>query len=151
MEIRPIAFREASRFVDEKHRHHSAPAGNKFCIGLYSGNDLHGVAICGRPSSRMIDDGFTCEVTRLCTDGIKNGCSMLYGASARIAREMGYKRIITYILCDEPGTSLKAAGWSLESDNCGGGSWSRKDRKRTDKAPMCKKQRWSKVFGRNYL
>ena len=38
------------------------------------------------------------EVTRLCTDGTKNACSFLYGAAARIAKEMGYKQIQTYIL-----------------------------------------------------
>lgn len=68
----------------------------------------------GNPVGRNIDDGMTLEVSRLCTDGTKNACSMLYGASARVAKEMGYRKIITYILSSESGTSLKASGWICE-------------------------------------
>lgn len=53
-----------------------------------------GVAIVGRPIARRLDDGHTLEVTRCCTDGTKNACSMLYAAAARAAKAMGYDRII---------------------------------------------------------
>ena len=98
MEIRPITFREASDFINKNHRHHKATVGHKFSIGLYESDKLIGCAVCGRPVSRYYDDGFTCEINRLCTDGTKNACSMLYGACCRIAKEMGYKKIITYIV-----------------------------------------------------
>jgi hypothetical protein len=91
----------------------------------------------------MLDDGHTAEVTRLCTDGIKNGCSFLYGAAARVARAMGYTKIITYILESETGASLRASGWTF-GGVCGGGSWNRPNRKRVDKAPTCKKKLYYK-------
>jgi len=93
-----------------------------------------GVAIVGRPVARMRDDGETAEVTRLCTDGTRNACSFLYGACARAAFALGFKRIGTYILASEPGTSLTGAGWRLVGET-GGGSWSRGDRPRVDKHP----------------
>ena len=72
-----------------------------------------------------------------------NVCSYLYSAAARIAREMGYSKIITYILDSESGDSLKAAGWSKEED-IKGHSWNTPSRPRNTTAPTCDKQRWSK-------
>ena len=107
------------------------------------GDQLIGIAICGRPVSRGSDNGFTLEVTRMCTNGAKNACSMLYGACARIAKEMGYKKIQTYILEDEPGTSLKAAGWKFEATTAGG-QWTYQGKPRRTDQPTTPKQRWSK-------
>ena len=101
--------------------------------------DLCGVIVVGRPVARHYDDGYTAEVTRLCTNGIKNGCSFLYSAAARTAREMGYVKIITYILESESGVSLRASGWRYDGIR-GGGSWDRLNREREDKAPTCKKK-----------
>ena len=89
----------------------------------------------------MRDDGATLEVTRLCTDGTKNACSMLYAAAWRAARAMGYKRIGTYILDSEVGTSLAAAGWRLVHKTSGD-TWSRTSRPREDKHPLGVKQLW---------
>jgi hypothetical protein len=36
---------------------------------------------------------------------------------------MGYRKIITYILETEQGTSLKASGWVCEDEHCGGATW----------------------------
>lgn len=147
LEVRPLSFKLATEFVVEHHRHHGATSGCKWCIGAYQGEKLVGVAICCRPVARMLDNGVTCEVSRLCTDGTPNACSMLYAACARIARDMGYKKIITYILESETGISLKASGWKLEDAHCGGGNWNRPSRKRADKAPTGPKQRWVKYLG----
>jgi hypothetical protein len=111
------------------------PVGHKFSLAAMMGNKLVGVVIVGRPVSRRRDDGLTLEVTRLCTDGAKNACSFLYGAAARAAFALGYKRIGTYILKSEPGTSLKAAGWKLIAETPGK-SWSVPTRPRTDKHPL---------------
>jgi hypothetical protein len=51
---------------------------------------------------------------------------------------MGYKRLITYILSTETGSSLKAAGWKCLGE-AGGGSWSSKARPRVDTHPLQKK------------
>lgn len=146
LEVRPISFKPAIEFVKQYHRHHGATPGCKWCIGAYEGDKLVGVAICCRPVARKLDDGTVCEVARLCTDGTRNACSILYAASARVAKAMGYRKIITYILDTEPGTSLKASGWVLENEKCGGGSWNVPSRPREDKATTCYKQRWSKAL-----
>ena len=152
----PLSLKEASAFIDELHRHHVPSKGDKFRVGASVGGVLVGVVQVGRPVSRYLDDGETLEVTRLCTDGTENVCSFLYSRAARIAKEMGYRKIITYILDSESGTSLKASGWFLEDDNCGGGSWDCPSRRRTlmpdqismfpqkQKYATNKKQRWAK-------
>ena len=81
-----------------------------------------GVAVCGRPVARRLDDGYTLEVNRLCTDGTPNACSILYAAAYRAARAMGYNKVITYILDTENGSSLKAAGYVCEG-KAGGLEW----------------------------
>lgn len=140
MEIRPLTFREACQFIDQNHRHHRPSVGCKFCIGLYDDKKLIGCAICGRPVSRHLDNGLTCEITRLCTDGTRNACSMLYGACCRTAKAMGYKSIITYILASENGASLKASGFSCEGA-AGGTHWTGVRNKGQD-IPREMKTRW---------
>lgn len=152
--IRPAELKEANKFIIELHRHHKQVQGHKFSIALEANGKVCGVAVCGRPVSRHLDNGFILEVTRLCTDGTKNACSKLYSACARIAKEMGYDKIITYILESETGHSLKATGWECEAVGVGGLKWKRSDGVRTDsiinlfgeekKYPNELKQRWSK-------
>lgn len=139
--IERIGLDDANAFVSAHHRHHRSVIGHLFSLGAATTDSLDrgarkivGVAIVGRPVARMRDDGQTAEVTRLCTDGTKDACSFLYGAAARAAFALGFKRIGTYILASEPGTSLTAAGWRLIGE-AGGGSWSRSDRPRVDKHP----------------
>lgn len=129
-----IKLSEANEFVARLHRHHKPVVGHLFSIGAVLGDELVGVAIVGRPVARMRDDGVTAEVTRLCTDGTRNACSFLYGASARAAFALGFQRIGTYILATESGGTLKAAGWRLIGETKGG-SWSRPSRERSDKHP----------------
>lgn len=93
----------------------------------------------GRPVSRNRDDGITAEVTRLCTNGTQNACSMLYAAAWRTAKAMGYKRIITYILESESGISLKASGWHFLGISKGG-QWSCKVRQSKGNFPTCAKK-----------
>lgn len=141
MEIVPINFDEARAFVERWHRHHRPPVGHKFSIACASEGNIVGVAMVGRPVARMLQDGLTLEVNRLATDGTKNACSMLYAAAWRAAKAMGYKRLITYILDTEPGTSLKAAGWK-EIGKAGGITWDRSSRPRVDKCPKQMKIRY---------
>lgn len=138
LEIVPITQKEANAFVAKHHRHHKPVVGSVFQVAVTKGDEVVGVAIVGRPVSRMLDDGWTLEVNRLCTTGEKNACSMLYAASWRAAKALGYKRLITYILNTEPGTSLVAAGWKCLGE-AGGGSWNVKSRPRVDHHPTQKK------------
>ena len=142
LEIVPIDLAEAKVFIDEHHRHHIAPIGHKYSLGLSDGEKIVGVATIGRPVSRHLDDGWTLEVNRLCVlPDIPNGCSKLYSAAWRVAKNMGYKKLITYILDSETGTSLYASGWKLVATN-NGGSWSVKSRPRVDKHPTQGKMRF---------
>jgi hypothetical protein len=131
----PISLDEANAFVIRHHRHHQPVVGHKFSIGCASDAEIVGIVIVGRPVSRMRDDGETLEVTRLCTDGTRNACSFLYGAAARAGFALGYRRIGTYILKSEPGTSLLATGWKMIGER-GGNSWSRQSRPRVDTHPL---------------
>ena len=154
LKIKPITLSQANSFILKHHRHHDKAVGQKYSISVYDGEKMVGVAIVGRPMSRRLDNGRTLEVTRLCTDGTYNACSILYSRCAKIAKEMGYEKIITYILKDEQGTSLKASGWHCEDNDCGGGNWSVPSRPRElveinlwgekQKYPIGKKQRWAK-------
>ena len=145
MEIQPITFRQASDFINQHHRHHRATVGCKFCIGLFAEDGkMVGAAVCGRPVSRHLDDGLTCEVNRLCTDGTKNACSMLYGAACRVAKAMGYKKMVTYILESENGASLKASNFVCEG-KAGKTHWTG-ERNRGQDIPREMKTRWCKLL-----
>jgi hypothetical protein len=113
----PLTLREANVLVA---RHHKPILGHRYSIGCEAEGRLVGAAIVGRPAAKSYDQYREVEVRRLVTDGTKNACSMLYAAAARIAREMGFTKIQTYILDGEPGVSLKAAGWSLDGVTDGG-------------------------------
>lgn len=143
LEIVPMTLKEANAFVEQNHRHHKPVTGHKFSIGCSDGEKIVGVAIVGRPVSRYLDDGWTLEVNRLCTDGTRNACSMLYAAAWRAARAMGYKKVITYILKSETGTSLKAAGWKCVGE-AGGERWTGKRRPEVDLYPAQMKLRFEK-------
>ncbi len=131
----PLDLDEANAFVSRHHRHHKPVVGHKFSLGAALGDEIVGVAIVGRPVSRRRDDGMTLEVTRLCTDGTRNACSFLYGATARAAFALGYRRIGTYIMKSEPGVTLNAAGWKLIGETPGR-SWSVASRPRVDTHPL---------------
>lgn len=153
VEIVPMTLREAAAFVARHHRHHDPDRGGKFAVGAARDGSVVAVAVVGRPKARMLDDGWTAEVTRLCSidetrvvgsDGKEhaNGvCAALYAACWRAARAMGYRKLVTYTLPDEGGASLRAAGWKCIGE-AGGGSWSRKDRPRVDTHPTQEKLRW---------
>ena len=141
MILKPISLRRARRFVAEVHRHHDAPQGGKFALAAEHDGELVGVAIVGRPVSRVLDNGWTAEVIRVATDGTRNANSFLYARAKRAAQALGYRKVITYTLPEESGASLRAVGWE-RIGIAGGGSWHRSARPRLDKAPTQEKIRW---------
>lgn len=141
MTVTPITFSEAKAFVAQHHRHHLPPLSHLFSLAAEHEGKIVGVAIVGRPVARMNQDGYTAEVTRLATDGTRNACSFLYRAAWRVAVALGYRRLITYTLATEPGTTLRAARFRLIGKT-GGGSWSRTSRPRVDKHPTQAKLAW---------
>jgi hypothetical protein len=131
----PMDLEGANEFIRRHHRHHQPLLFHKFSIGAAFGPDLVGVVMINRPVSRIRDNGETLEVCRLCTDGTKNACSFLYGAAARAAFALGYRRIGTYIRADELGTSLVAANWRLIGETAAE-TWDRPNRPRKDKTDL---------------
>lgn len=142
LELRPVTKETSDNFIKLHHRHHGVPVGALWRHGVHDEHGLLvGVAVAGRPVARALDDGLTVEVTRLCTVGNRNACSMLYAAVKRAAIAKGYRRGITYILSSETGSSLKAAGW-VHLWNVKGRSWNAPGRPRIDKHPLEDKQAW---------
>ena len=144
LELQPITWAEATRCIKQHHRHHLPPQGWKFGIAVNDGEKVVGVITVGRPVARFLDDGWTLEVTRCATDGTRNAPSMLYGAAKRAAFALGYKRIITYTLASESGTSLLASNWRCLGE-AGGGTWNRDARPRVDTHPIEQKTLWELV------
>ena len=123
LDICPVSLAEANAFVAEHHRHHKPVVGHKFSIGCTDGEKIVGVAIVGRPVARYLDDGWTLEVNRCCTDGTRNACSILYAAA-----------------------SLKAAGWKCVGQ-AGGLRWTGKRRPEVDLCPAQMKIRFEREEG----
>ena len=134
----PLSLREANEFVLNFHRHNKPTQGGKFAIGCLHDDRLVGVAIVGRPIARMLSDGWTAEVTRLCVapNAPRNACAFLYGRCGRIWQQMGGTRMVTYTLQTESGASLKGAGWKIVGVTQPQ-SWSRDERRRE----------WQDIFG----
>jgi len=150
LRITPLTLKQANQLVKVLHRHHKPVVGHRFSIGCVDENGkLVGAAIVGRPTGRK-NPQYTCaEITRLVTDGTPNACSMLYGACARIAKNMGFERIQTFILDSETGISLKASGYVFDCISQGG-DWNQPSRggRRTDQ-PQEAKQKWIIKFASN--
>lgn len=139
----PVSWSEACTFVDANHRHHRAPVGHKFCTGVADDSDLLvGVAIVGRPSARMLQDGLTLEVTRTATDQTRNANSMLYAACWEAAKGMGYRRLITYTQEGETGASLRAAGWRVVAELPPRKGWDTPSRRRENKNANVQRTLW---------
>tara|TARA_R100000773_G_C4209020_1_gene109070 strand:+ start:456 stop:914 length:459 start_codon:yes stop_codon:yes gene_type:complete len=151
MKIIPFTLRKANEFVRIHHRHSKTVVGCKFSIAAVDeSGTVIGVAIVGRPVARRLDDGLTGEIVRTCTNGGKNINSFLYGACARIWKEMGGKRILTYTLSTESGSSLKAAGYthtSITQPFKEGTGWTtRKNREWQPKVHSLPKLRWERIW-----
>lgn len=139
--IGTIGFSAASDFIDKHHRHNNRTVGHIFSLGLWKNGNLIGVAVCGRPVGRFLDDGKTLEIYRNCVlPNNHNACSMLYGACIRTAKIKKFERVVTFTLMSESGGSVKAANFILEAENAGKKNWTGK-RKYVCKSNELKK-RW---------
>lgn len=151
------AAKEAMARGPLRHRHCEPPRSGLFAVAVRCAEtcELHGVAIVGRPVARGLQNGLTCEILRVATDGARNACSMLYGACVRASRALGYTRVVTYTLAREPGISLRAAGFKRCAEVAPRTSWSCASRPRrqrdlfgNDRRPAGAKVRWEWDAGR---
>ena len=126
----PIELKTANEFIRNYHRHNKPVVRCKFQIGLTYDGELIGVGLCGRPVSRMLADGKTIEILRVCVkEDYPNSCSKLYGRLKEICKQMGFTRVITYTLKKESQSSLKAIGASIVAE-VKPQDWDRKKRHR---------------------
>jgi hypothetical protein len=67
----PCTLREANSYVEQVHRHHRPARGCLFTLAAARGDVVVGVAIVGRPTARLLQDGFTAEVVRVATASVR--------------------------------------------------------------------------------
>ena len=149
LEIHDIDRDRAKRFIAEHHAHCRVPVTWRFHTAILNGRTLMGVAVVGNPVAPGLNGRGILEVNRLCIrrdtpDALRwNAASMLYGWCAREAARQGWRKIITYTRADEPGTSLRAAGWTQEARVRGRG-WHSTRRARSNTNSWIDKVRWSR-------
>lgn len=140
----PLTLEEANDLVRRWHRHHKRAVGHRFSLGCMDlSGRLVGACIVGRAVAPGTDQSLVVEVTRLVTDGTKNACTFLYAAAARVAKEMGFLRIQSFVLESETGLTLESAGWTFVGYTAGG-DWNesrgRADRESSESANVRKKK-----------
>lgn len=139
---RQVTLKEIKPFIDRFHRHHLSPQGCNFAFAVKLGDDIIGAITAGRPVCRHFNGTNTLEITRVCVrPGYKNLCSYLYSNMKKVAKDLGYSRLITYTLETEPGISLMAAGFS-RAYRSPGGSWNCTSRPRRTAANEVPKNMW---------
>jgi hypothetical protein len=141
LEVRPITLRAANAYVAANHRHSQPVRGCRFCVAAYLDGALVGVAIVGRTLARQLHADDVAEVLRVATNNTPNACSLLYGACSRAWRAMGGRRLVTYTRADEPGSSLRGAGWVV-TGTTGAQAWDRPSRERAETTELIARTRW---------
>lgn len=145
MRLAPITVKAATKRVREWHRHLPELQGGLFAVQLVDGGGACiGVGIVGNPPRVWQGQG-RCVIARVATPGAENACSMIYGALARAAKALGYSEAWTYTLPEEPGTSLRAAGF-VDMGLTAGGEWSRPSRVRAPAKRPEQKRRWVRAL-----
>lgn len=140
LSVFPWSVKAGIPWVRDTHRRLPRVQGAKWCIGLRAGNKVVGCALVGHAARTLGTDALS--VLRVAVvEGVPNGCSMLYGACARAAKAMGASDLVTYTTQDEPGTSLRAAGWVYGGETAGG-EHGRPSRPRAEAVDPRPKHRW---------
>ena len=113
---------------------------------------LHGIAQCTGSFSVNDPDGWQMSHIGVIKIFIQMGngfvyrhTNHLYAASARAAKAMGYRKIITYTLDSESGSSLRAAGWSC-AGLAGGKCWTGSRKPASALYPAQMKLRYEKLL-----
>ena len=144
LEIMPCTVKAAIKQVAQWHRHLKDLQGGLFAAQVVSRGECVGVAVFGNPS-RVWQNTGRGVIVRVATPGFENACSMLYGSLCRAAKALGYREAWTYTLPEEPGTSLRAAGF-MDMGLTDGGEWNRPSRPRAAAKRPEPKRRWLRVL-----
>lgn len=146
--LAPLPFAAANRTLQALHRHSTPVVGMKFGIRAHIAGEPVGIAVAGRPVARVLDDGLTLEVLRVCTwTDARNVCSRLYGACCRAAWALGYRRVVTYTTNRETAASVRASGFR-EDGRRRAESWDTPARARAgDHHGLSDRVRWLREVG----
>lgn len=160
MRVHPITVKAARKLVKEWHRHLPDLQGGMFAAAVVDDLVILGVAVAGNPCkawqgtgriviSRCALPGERPAVPHVNRKGERHdadgGVAMLYGALCRAAKALGYREAWTYTLPEEPGTSLRAAGFE-DMGLTAGGEHSRAKRPRKPAVRPEPKRRWRRVL-----
>jgi hypothetical protein len=141
----PCTVTRAKLIVAAWHRHVPDIQGGLFAAAIAVDGEIHGVAIAGNPS-RVWQGTGRILISRVATDGVRNGCSRLYAALARAAEALGYTEAWTYTLPEEPGSSLLAAGFEDMGVTDWNADWDRPARRRPPPRVDGPKRRWRRLL-----
>jgi hypothetical protein len=143
-ELAPCTVRAAKAYVAEHHRHLKKVNGGRFAVAVRVGGAIAGVGVVGN-GPRVWENTGKMVITRVATNGAKNACTMILGALCRAGVALGYTEAWTYTLPEEPGTSLKAAGFE-DMGLTDGGEHDRPSRPRAPAVRPEPKRRWRRIL-----
>jgi hypothetical protein len=138
--IVPCTVSRARQLVEAWHRHLPDVQGGLFASALNLDDKIVGVALAANPPREWNGTG-RIVIARVATLGTKDACSKLYGSMCRAAKALGYLEAWTYTLPEEPGTSLRAAGFEYMGVT-DGGTYDSKSKKRNAPVNDGPKLRW---------
>lgn len=140
IDIVPCTVKAARKIVAEWHRRLPKLQGGLFAAAAQAEGEIVGVGIAGNPS-RVWQRERKLVISRVATNGRENACSALYGSLCRAGKALGYREAWTYTLPEEPGTSLRAAGF-IDMGITKGGTYDRPSRARGEPIDGRPKRRW---------
>ena len=143
----PLTLKEANAFVIEHHRHSKQCRGHRFSLGAVYKDELVGAAIIGRAINRYLDNRFTAEILRnsVLEKAPKGTFIFLYSRAMKVWQSQGGKKILTYTLETEPGSSLKAVNFNAAAKTgFFKGGWQNRSNRR-EYTPI-RKIRWEKFL-----
>lgn len=150
--IRPSTVKAARRLVKLWHRHLPDVQGGLFAALVAIDEVVVGAAIAGNPS-RVWQGTGRIVISRVATlsainnPRARNACSKLYGAMCRAAQALGYCEAWTYTLPEEPGDSVRGAGFE-DMGLTDGGEHDRPSRRRKPAVRPERKRRWRRSLAR---
>jgi hypothetical protein len=147
LSVKPCTIRFATAWNNRVHRRLKRLQGGMWAVQVCVYDKIVGVAIVGNPAPAWQSLSVLSILRVAVLDGYPNACSMLYGSCSRAARAMGASDLVTYTHEDEPGTSLKAAGF-IYHGLTDGGEWNRDGRPRQQALFPEPKKRWFAPWGK---
>lgn len=145
LRVWPCTIKAAKKWVAEHHRHLPEFNGARFAVSVVDATGaMVGVAVASNGPQVWEKTG-RLNIGRVATDGSPNACSMLYGAMCRAGKALGYVEAWTYTLPEEPGVSLRAAGF-VDMGLTAGGEHDRERRARKAAVRSDPKRRWRRIL-----